>query len=286
MTKVDKGPAYAKALLAELNVSGPPDARKIAAHLQLDVSELDVEGFDGGLVRAKGTPLGAIIVRDSIREPGRKNFTVAHEIGHFVLPGHDTGGAVCGPSDIGNWADASQELEREADEFAAELLLPSDYAKPKFKGESPSLGIIQAVANESNVSLSATAWRYCDLVSERCAVVWSKNGKVSWYKPSREFGFYLKRGWEIAKGTQAWECFSGTRTHESPEPVSADLWLNERVLLENSLIWEHSIGLPSYESVLSLLWIKDRIERYSDYDEPEPEEIDPYRFDSLRRRRD
>ena len=284
MAKVNKGRAYAKALLTELNVSGPGDPRTIATELQLDINELDVQGFDGGLVRVKGTPLAAIIVRDSIREAGRKNFTVAHELGHFVLPGHEFSGAVCGPSDIGNWGDATQELEREADEFAAELLLPSGYAGPRFKSESPSLGIIQTVADESNASLSATAWRYCDLVSERCAVVWSKKGKVSWYKPSPEFGFYLKRGWEIAKGTQAWECFSGTRTHTSPEPVDAHLWLDERVVLEGAVLWEHSIGLPNYESVLSLLWIKDRIERYSDYDEPETEEIDPYRFDSLRKR--
>ena len=59
MTKVVKGRAYAKALLSELKVSGPTDARNIAAQLQLDVSELDVQGFDGGLVRAKGTPIGA-----------------------------------------------------------------------------------------------------------------------------------------------------------------------------------------------------------------------------------
>jgi hypothetical protein len=284
MAKVNKGRAYAKALLDELKISGLPDPRGVATELQLDINELDIQGFDGGLVRIKGTPLAAIIVRASIRESARKNFTVAHELGHFVLPGHDTCGAVCGSSDIGNWGDTAQELEREADEFAAELLLPSEYAGPRFKSESPSLGIIQAVANESNASLSATAWRYCDLVSERCAVVWSKNGRVSWYKPSPEFGFYVARGWEITKGTQAWECFTGTRTHRSPERVAAHLWLNESVVLEGAVLWEHSIGLPFYESVLSLLWIKDRIERYSDYDEPEPEEIDPYRFDSFRRR--
>ena len=68
MTKVDRGPSYAKALLAELKVSGPANARTIARQLQLDVNELDVMGFDGALVRAKGTPFGAIIVRDSIRE--------------------------------------------------------------------------------------------------------------------------------------------------------------------------------------------------------------------------
>jgi hypothetical protein len=286
MTKVNRGPAYAKALLAELKILGSPDPRDVAAQLQLDVTELTVQGFDGSLVRAMGTPFGAIIVRDSIREFGRKSFTIAHEIGHFVIPGHDVGGAVCGPSDIGNWADSSRELEREADEFAAELLLPADIVKPKFRAESPSLKVIQTVANESNVSLSATAWRYCDLVTERCAIVWSRNGKISWYKPSQEFGFYLMRGWEISKGTQAWECFSGARSHECPEAVSANLWLDERVIGENSVLWEHSIGLPYYESVLSLLWINSRIERYSDDDDPEPEEADPYRLDSMRRRRD
>ena len=82
------------------------------------------------------------------------------------------------------------------------------------------------------------------------------------YKPSQEFGFYLKRRQEISKGTQAWECFSGTRNHKLPEPVPTDLWLDERVVLETSVLWEHSIGLPFYESVLSLLWIKDHIEPY------------------------
>jgi hypothetical protein len=62
--------------------------------------------------------------------------------------------------------------------------------------------------------------------------------------------------------------------------------LDERVVFEDAVLWEHSIRLPNYERVLSLLWAKDRFERCSDYDEPEAEEIDPYRFDSLRRLRE
>ena len=112
MTKVDKGSAYAKALLAELKISGAPDARKIAAQLQLDVSEVDVRGFDGALVRAKGTPFGAIIVRDSIRESGRKNSTIAHEVGHFVIPGHEDADLVCTATDIGTWSGSAKEFER------------------------------------------------------------------------------------------------------------------------------------------------------------------------------
>jgi hypothetical protein len=35
------------------------------------------------------------VIRKSIREAGRKNFTLAHEIGHFLLPGHDQTELVC-----------------------------------------------------------------------------------------------------------------------------------------------------------------------------------------------
>lgn len=283
--KLSIGPAYATALLSEFGVSGIPDLRDVAQRLNLKIKEVDAEGFDGALVRAEGLACGAIAVRQSIREIGRKNFTIAHEIGHYILPGHDTSASVCAPSNIANWSDTTQEREHQADEFAAELLLPASYAQPIFKSTSPSLDVIQKIAEVSAASLSATAWRYCDLISERCAVVWSQQRRVSWYKPSAEFGFFLKRGKVIEKGTQAFECFSGSRTHTNPEPVAADLWLDERVVRENSSLWEHSIGLPFYDSVLSLLWIKDRIDKYSDYDEPEAEDLDPYRFDSARRRR-
>ncbi len=283
--KLSIGPAYAAALLSEFGISGVPDLRDVAQRLNLKIKEVDAEGFDGALVRAEGLACGAIAVRQSIREVGRKNFTIAHEVGHYILPGHDTSAAVCAPSDIGNWSDTTQEREHEADEFAAELLLPVSYAQPIFKSTSPSLDVIQKVAENSAASLSATAWRYCDLISERCAIVWSYQKRISWYKPSKEFGFFLKRGKLIEKGTQAYECFSGTRVHVKPEAIPADLWLDERVIAKDSLIWEHSIGLPFYESVLSLLWIKEKIDRYSDYDEPETEELDPHRFDASRRRK-
>lgn len=89
-------------------------------------------------MRAKGTPFGAIIVRDSIREPGRKNFTVAHEIGHFVLPGHDKADLVCTSTEVGNWSDSAKEFEREANEFAAELLMPEVVVR-QIMGREPSL---------------------------------------------------------------------------------------------------------------------------------------------------
>lgn len=57
--------------------------------------------------------------------------------------------------------------------------------------------------------------------------------------------------------------------------VRADWWLDERIIADDLLLWEHSIGLPFYDSVLSLLWTKELIDKYSDCDEPEAEEWTP-----------
>src|SRR2546426_11017048 len=83
MSGSQKGGAYARALVRELPLEHG-DLRAIASRLGLQVREVDADGFDGALIRAREIPLGTIAVRQSIREAGRKNFTLAHEIAHFL----------------------------------------------------------------------------------------------------------------------------------------------------------------------------------------------------------
>lgn len=285
MTKVDKGRAYAKALLAELRVTGPADASAIANQLQLEVNEMDVNGFDGALVRAKGTPFGAIVLRDSIRESGRKNFTVAHEIGHFVLPGHENTEAVCTSDEVANWSDAAKELEREANEFAAELLMPEVAVQQIIGKSDPSLTVIQQIASSCDVSLSAAAWRYCQLTGHRCAIVWSGPKRSSWCKRSQDFRFGVSLAGATRQGTFANDCLAGREVPDRPQQVSASLWLESHNVSNDALIWEQSKALPTYSSALTLLWIKDRIEIYSDDDESIAlDELDPEQFTVNRRR--
>jgi hypothetical protein len=285
MTKVDKGPAYAKALLAELGITSSVDARSIAKQLQLEVNDLDVNGFDGALVRAKGTPFGAIIVRDSIREGGRKNFTVAHEIGHFVLPGHEDADLVCTSTEVGNWSDSGKGFEREANEFAAELLMPEPVVREIAGRSEPSLRLIEQIASSCQTSLSAAGWRFCHLTSHRCAIIWSAIGTVSWSKRSDEFRFGVSLSGVAHQGTFAYDCRAGRHAPDRPEPVAADLWLDSQNVAAGARIWEQSKALPLYSSVLTLLWIKERIEVYSDSDEDVAlDELDPEQFTTKRRR--
>lgn len=285
MTKIDRGRAYAKALLAELKVSGPANAHAVAAQLQLDVNESDIKGFDGALVRAKGTPFGAILVRESIRESGRKNFTVAHEIGHFVIPGHEAADLVCTATDMASWSDTAKEFEREANEFAAELLMPEAIVRQIVGKSEPSLQLIERIAASCESSLTAAGWRFCDLTSYRCAIVWSSKEAASWSKRSEEFRFGVSLSGATRAGTFAFDCLKGRNTPDHPEPVAADLWLDSQNVGAGTQIWEQSKALPSYSSVLTLLWIKERIEIYSDYDEEAGlDELDPEQFTINRRR--
>ena len=283
--KLSTGQAYAKALLRELRITDVPEIRAVARDLNLELNEIDVEGFDGVLIRADGVPFGAIAIRGAIREEGRKNFTIAHEIGHFVLPGHEEFNSPCLSSDVGNWSDVGKVREREADEFAAELLMPTSFVRSRFTHCLPSLELIREVARECQTSLSATAWRYCDFMPFAGAVVWSTNGKIAWSKATAEFGFYIRRGKILEQGTVAHASFlAGATTTDRAQIVPADLWLENDHLDDGAKLCEESVFLGNYGSVLSLLWVEAPLITTDETHELVPE-LDPFGLDSIKRRR-
>jgi hypothetical protein len=252
------GPVHARALLKEVSALHG-GVHGVAETLGLKLHEVEAEGFDGALIRARNAPLGAIAVRASMRETGRKNFTIAHEIGHFVLPGHEKGSVACTASEVGEWTDAPSEedFEREANEFAAELLMPLERVEVIARSAPLSLDVVEKIAREFAVSLSAAAYRYCELASEPCAVVWSSDGAVQWAKRSSRFPHFLPRGKPIEDHTFAAACFSGEKVPRQPRAVPAHLWITSASAGSTIRIFEQSKSLPSYHSVITLLWIRE-----------------------------
>ena len=254
MTDLTQAVAYARALARELPDEAL-DLHRLTARLGLEIHQVEADGFDGALIRTRDLPLGAIAVRKSIRENGRKNFTLAHEIGHFLLPGHGETELACASTDIGNWGGASQRIEREADEFAAELLLPSRLVVKLVGSNKPSLPLIGKIAQRFHTSLSAAAWRYCDLSKEPCAIVWSKEGRIEWAKRSVSFPFALNKGASLRAGSMASRSSKGLVIPKQPQEVPADSWISTSDA-ELPQLFEHSKPLPAYGSVISLVWLR------------------------------
>src|SRR5262249_17255718 len=150
-----------------------------------------------------------IVVRSSIKEQGRKNFTIAHELGHFILPNHDNDDVVCNPYELSDFSSQARDREREANEFAAELLMPADVVSHAIGPLDPSFDAIERIGRTCNSSLSSSAWRFCDLTGHRCAVLWSSGGRVVWERRSPEFRFAISRYGVREPGTFAQDCLQG-----------------------------------------------------------------------------
>ena len=101
----------------------------------------------------------------------------------------------------------------------------------------------------------AAAWRYCDLAKEPCAIVWSTDGRIDWSKRSHTFDFRLRKGTPLHKDTFAFRAPCARASQKQPQAVRAALWISEAD--EATKLCEQSKALPTYNSVISLLWARD-----------------------------
>ena len=251
----------------------------IAKTIGLTVDEVAAKTFDGALLRVAGKPLGKVVLNADIREEGRRLFTLAHEIGHYVLPAHAKTGSVCRTREIQNWAPGLPEKELEANRFAAEILMPRDQISTQPRME-PSFRVIRLIAQRFHTSLTASTYRLVDLSSYRIAMVWCTAGRRIWYKPSDEFGRAVEIG-PVSPHSFAADCFRGEAVPDHPESVPATAWLYGSKLIEGARIWEESVPVPYYDSVLSLLYIRDPVEELEESESDA--ELDPIEFTLARK---
>ena len=133
----------------------PTPVRKVAAKYT-DVENIDIPFDLDGICISKPKGKSRILVNNTVT-PSRKRFTIAHELGHIVIPWH-TGIIVdYSTSEYDDYSIDYAELEHEANLFAAELLLPSDIIVERLSNlsaENDDWSIfIQTIANEAKVSL-------------------------------------------------------------------------------------------------------------------------------------
>jgi uncharacterized protein DUF955 len=263
----------------------PPDLTALCRELGLRIREVPAQGFDGALIRSKAGQKGIVAVKASIREKSRKRFTIAHEIGHFIIPHHRNLGNVCEERNIESFDSQLNGPEIEANEFASELLLPSALLRKRFNLAEFSLAQISAVAADFGTSLTATTRCFLTLTELPCAIVWSVNNCARWFARSDSFRFFLPLPELPANGSFAARIFRGESAPAELAPVPPDAWLDRQAAEHVDTLLEHSISLPNYNAVLTLLWAyKMEPLPAGDGQEAILEDLDPEDFTVNRRR--
>ena len=171
--------AQAAAVLEKRKIATlPVDPFGIATGEGIVCQKLKGAGVSGCLCGA-GNTFG-IFYSDSIPSEGFRRFTVAHELGHYFLEGHYkhifADGNLRHESASGYSSD--DPFEREADAFAAALLMPEGLFKAACARIAPSFKAIETLAEKCATSLTATAIRYTVLSDDPIAVVCSKDNRV------------------------------------------------------------------------------------------------------------
>lgn len=115
----------------------PLNVHEIAKSLNIEILEGEFRDNNGrdisGLIKVSGKEGTPIIAVKSSDSKERKRFTIAHEIGHFILHGNELAHV---DSDLESvvYRDKSSTMaintkEIQANQFAAELLMPTDEIK-------------------------------------------------------------------------------------------------------------------------------------------------------------
>ena len=247
----------ARALVYRLGIAAAHHIRieAIAKRLGARVVDTHLDGAQAQLLRTGDEIL--IMVSDRIADIGARRFSIAHELGHFVLkhpsmPHH----ALFGSFGARQTSDDERDYEAEANAFASELLMPYALLQRWCEVSPVDLEVPWRIVHEFSVSILAAARRFTELSSERCAAVFSARRCVQWCSQSDTFTREIARGRRLDPESVAWDFFQNGKIDDRAQPVPADAWFETSADVE---IIEHSIASVEHETVLSMLWIPERV---------------------------
>ncbi|MBL28269.1 MAG: hypothetical protein CMM50_12065 [Rhodospirillaceae bacterium] len=217
-------------------------SRRVAPESPIhEVVERNLPGCVGALVYSDVQPRQWAIMYHQEQSPGRRAFTIGHEFGHYVLHrplieqgvGFD-GGIYCDEDSVIRRGGAG--IEKEADEFAAALLMPlHDFRRRLPAKDRPDFDLLSRLATRYGVSLTAVILRWLEYTETRAIMVVSNEGFAHWAKPSQaalRSGRYIRTKdvvYELpAQSAAARADYSNEARQGIAQP--ANVWFPESVL--------------------------------------------------------
>lgn len=176
----------------------------------------ELGGFEGMLRPSPKKPCWHIIYNNGTDYRGREKFTLAHELGHYLLhrrplsPADFGNGAAnddvnerafsCNPLDRHLWQKSREEIEGQADTFASYLLMPIDDYRQQVAGQDMSVDLLRHVARRYGVSLTAVVRKWIEFTDQRAAMVLGRDGFALWGWSSDsayKSGIFINSGMEL-----------------------------------------------------------------------------------------
>lgn len=255
MTKAEKA---AKTVLEECGLKDPTELSmsEIILGRKAFYQEKPLIGKEGEIVSIGGKSV--ITINSKINFESKKRFVAAHEMGHYEMHRDLLPIVIDTEYDLINWYKAGQQ-ETEANEFAAEFLMPSELFYDECKGKIFGPNIIDSLADRFQVSKTATILKFVKSGNYPVCLVYGHNNRMKWWKKSEDFINYLKFEHDDPppSGSVAHELFTLDKSYfkeERKQEIWKSTWFELRPDEQDKIIYEYCLFAKSYNYTLSVIW--------------------------------
>lgn len=219
------------------------------------VKETDLKNCDGRLVMKQGRSI--VSIDSKIEFPQRKRYVLAHELGHILLHADKEASFTDDDTTLEGYKRGPQE--KEANDFAAELLIPRDIFKESCYKKKFSPDLIKELADKFNTSLTSIVYRFVDFGNHPIAAFYNKNGKACYWKKSEDMRYKIpdRNKLDVPSNSVANEFFVYNRIYQKQDAIqeiTRTTWFELGKYDEDSAMFEFCIITPRYNSVLSVVW--------------------------------
>jgi Zn-dependent peptidase ImmA (M78 family) len=255
---------HCKSLAHEFHERNATDLLRIVEDEELDLHVDDYEDhFDGMLIWDQ--PKFHIHLNETkgnLPSTKRGRFTLAHELGHYFIDAHRNGlkQGLISPHPSNLSLVHTERIEKEADQFAASLLMPRKRLRDFTGGKEFSLNIIKQISESFQVSLTSAVIRFAEVGTHEIMAVFSSGNKVKWYSKSNDFPklpFKFKVGGKLPPTTVAGEFYTKPDSkYTDIELVEIEDWFHLTDWAPEYQMYEQCFYSDLYEFTISLIWFE------------------------------
>lgn len=260
-----KGSNRAKQLLKDIGCDDITDfsMKLLVSGLGGTLIEERLKGSDGKIVRGRSKTL--IKVNSEIPYESKKRFTIAHEIGHLLM--HKKLDVHSENSNTLNWFNSTEKQlkkgiqEWEANDFAAELLMPEKVFISEAIGKPFSPDLIKYLSVRFKTSITSTVFRYMQLDLHPIFIAFMYNSLVKYWDKSSSLYVWVKNISKLSPPSDsvALEYINSNYDFiytgkDKTQPISKSTWFELKENEEDSDFYEYCIPTKQYKTVISVVW--------------------------------
>ena len=240
--------------------------------------EIIGDAFEGMLARDPDDHAVWGIAYNGKARGERQRFTIAHELGHFILHRSQKQSFNCDSQSVHTGIDGLRQIEREADEFASNLLMPGDLLREWISNQRIDLHVLSAIAKRFQVSFEALCIRFIKFTKQRAILVYWDNGfvKYEWRSSSA-----VRTRTRIRRNGDPQEPLPGTLAADTSveqewdgTEMSAAIWCPEEAA--HMKLWEFKHSYGARDRILTLLLLESAEPRSWDRSWQDGESFDSF----------